>query len=410
MSSSSPLRQPAYRLHKPSGQAVVTLNRRDVYLGKHGSAQSKHAYKRLMLEWLANDGYLPPAKTADLTVLELSNAYKQWAKRYYVRDGKPTVTYDKINMMMKYLGNGPYGRQPARLFGSLALKALQRDLADSGKARRYVNDLVDVIRRCFKWGVSEELVPPSVHHALQTVTGLRHGRGNARETGPVLPVEDSVVEATLPFLPPVVNDVIRLLRLLGCRPHELCDLRPRDVDRSKDVWVYKPERHKTAHHGRGRTILFGPKAQEILARYLLRGSDNYCFSPAESDAIRRAALSEKRKTPLSCGNRPGTNRQKAPRHQPGQKYCPTALNRAVRRACDKADEASRHGRTDVDDETRVVPRWFVYQLRHTVATELRKAFGLEAAQLVLGHAKADVTQIYAERDLDRAVDLARHVS
>jgi site-specific recombinase XerC len=33
---------------------------------------------------------------------------------------------------------------------------------------------------------------------------------------------------------------------------------------------------------------------------------------------------------------------------------------------------------------------------------IRSRFGLEAAQTVLGHAKADTTQIYAERDLARA--------
>jgi integrase len=41
-------------------------------------------------------------------------------------------------------------------------------------------------------------------------------------------------------------------------------------------------------------------------------------------------------------------------------------------------------------------------LRHTAATLIRARFGLEAAQAVLGHARADVTQVYAERDLARA--------
>lgn len=408
-SNSLSLRQPSYRRHKPTGQAVVTLSGRDIYLGKHGSAESKKAYKRLMLEWLANDGYIPPPKTGELTVLELSNAYKQWAKRYYICDGKPNVTYKKVAMVMKYVGNGPYGRTKAAEFGPLALKALQHDLAAGGKARRYVNDLIDVIRRCFKWGVSEELIPASVHVALQTVLGLRRGRGKGRETKPVLPVGDAVVDATIPHLPPVVDDMIRLLRLIGCRPHELCDMQPRNVDRSGDVWTYKPERHKTAHHGRGRIIHIGPKAQAMLSSYLLRDADAYCFAPSESDARRRAALHDARKTPLSCGNRPGTNRRRKPEHKPGEKYCPTALNRAVRRACDKADAAAHVANPEADGKTRLIPRWFVYQLRHTVGTELRKEYGLEAAQLILGHAKADVTQIYAERDAKKAMEVVRKV-
>jgi hypothetical protein len=45
---------PSYRLHKPSGQAVVTLNYQDKYLGPHGSPESRAAYDRLIAEWLAN--------------------------------------------------------------------------------------------------------------------------------------------------------------------------------------------------------------------------------------------------------------------------------------------------------------------------------------------------------------------
>lgn len=42
--------------------------------------------------------------------------------------------------------------------------------------------------------------------------------------------------------------------------------------------------------------------------------------------------------------------------------------------------------------------WATNQLRHTRATDVRARYGLEASQVILGHASADVTQIYAERD------------
>jgi len=41
-------------------------------------------------------------------------------------------------------------------------------------------------------------------------------------------------------------------------------------------------------------------------------------------------------------------------------------------------------------------------LRHYAATNIRARFGVEGAQVVLGHAKADVTQLYAERDMAKA--------
>jgi integrase len=49
-----------------------------------------------------------------------------------------------------------------------------------------------------------------------------------------------------------------------------------------------------------------------------------------------------------------------------------------------------------------VPAWSPLQLRHTAASAIRARYGLEAAQTVLGHKKADVTEVYAERDLARA--------
>ena len=60
-------------------------------------------------------------------------------------------------------------------------------------------------------------------------------------------------------------------------------------------------------------------------------------------------------------------------------------------------------------EPMLLPHWHANQLRHTKATEIRRQFGLEAAQVVLGHAKADVTQVYAERDAALAVQVAKRI-
>ncbi|MFN9605973.1 MAG: tyrosine-type recombinase/integrase [Planctomycetota bacterium] len=54
-------------------------------------------------------------------------------------------------------------------------------------------------------------------------------------------------------------------------------------------------------------------------------------------------------------------------------------------------------------------RWTPNRLRHSAGTEIRKRFGLEAAQVILGHASADVTQVYAERDMQRAIAIMREV-
>ena len=73
-------RIPKYRHHKPSGQAVVTLSGRDIYLGKRNTKVSKAEYGRCVGEWLASGGCLPSG--ADLSVSELCLAYWRYAKVY----------------------------------------------------------------------------------------------------------------------------------------------------------------------------------------------------------------------------------------------------------------------------------------------------------------------------------------
>jgi len=84
----------------------------------------------------------------------------------------------------------------------------------------------------------------------------------------------------------VVADMARFERLTGCRPGEVCQLRPIDVDQSGEVWEYRPASHKTEHHNRDRVIFIGPQAQAVLLKYLARSATAYCFSPAESEQER----------------------------------------------------------------------------------------------------------------------------
>jgi integrase len=60
-------------------------------------------------------------------------------------------------------------------------------------------------------------------------------------------------------------------------------------------------------------------------------------------------------------------------------------------------------------EPELVPHWHPNQLRHTKATEVRRVFCLEAAQVTLGHAHARITEVYAERDTRLAADIARKI-
>ncbi len=401
---------PDYRKHRGSGQAVVTIAGRDHYLGPHGTQVSKNEYDRLIGEWLQNGRQLPgsPESDSTITVAEMVLAYLNHAEAYYRKNGQPTSEVVDVKLSMRPLLE-LYSRHLVSDFGPIALKAVRQRMVEGGLSRGVTNQRIGRIKRAFKWAVSCELIPETIARALESVDGLKQGRTEARETSPILPVDDKAVDATLPHLPEVVADMVRLQRATGMRPGEVCAIRPCDIDRSGDVWTYTPASHKTQHHGRTRTIAIGPKGQAVLLKYLARDPAMHCFRPVDSEAKRLAELEANRKTPPSCGNRRGTNRKAKPKTVPGKFYTHRSYARAIYRACDRAFPAPKGTAGDDLKAWQKSHRWAPNRLRHSAATEIRQRFGLEAAQVTLGHASAQVTQVYAERDLSKAVEVARAI-
>ena len=199
----------------------------------------------------------------------------------------------------------------------------------------------------------------------------------------------ALVEDTLPHLSPTVADMLRLQLLAGARSGEICILRARDINMSGTVWLYRPRQHKTEHRGFGRVIPLGPKAQEIVKCYLKPNVEAYLFSPRDAMEARRHKLRQERKTKVQPSQQ--DRRKRKPRRLPGERYTPAALGHAVRVACE------RHG----------LEHWHPHQLRHSKATEIRREYGLDAARAVLGQHAPQVTELYAELDLNKAVEVAR---
>src|SRR5262249_43316569 len=154
--------------------------------------------------------------------------------------------------------------------------------------RGEVNNRAQIAKRIFRWAASEELVPASVDHGLATVKHLERGRTAAKDPEPIGPVDDALVDATLPHLNRHVRGLVALGRLTGCRPGEACKVRMSDIDTTGAVWLYKPLKHKTAWRGKSRVIAVGPKAQKLLREFRTDDPDDYLFSPARGMAEIRA--------------------------------------------------------------------------------------------------------------------------
>lgn len=426
---------PSLQHHKPSGRARVWIQGHTYWLGKWGSPEAQLAYNRLIAEYLAtgqvsspraepvtevvvspkrptvarrmtsaDDGPTPRGLIPEtLTVAELDTLYLDYCQTYY-RDpsGRQTSTYGNALQAIRALR--PFDDTLASSFGPKKLGMIRDSEASAGRPRVGCNAILKHVRRVFQWAEAQELVPRGTHNSLKTVEPLKKGRTVAPELPPIKPVDDEVVEATLPYLSEVVADMIRFQRLTGARPGEVCSLRPADIDRSKPEWKWQPVHHKNSWRDADRVIMIGPRAQKLIQRYLLRDQAAYCFSPQEAERKRSALRRLARKSPLT----PSQRKRKAKRHgrrRPRESYDTASYRHAITRAVGLLNKA----RLKEDPKAKPVADWSPNQLRHAAATEIRKKFGLEAAQVVLGHSTADITQVYAERNQALAAQVIREI-
>jgi integrase len=286
------IRTPSYRLHKPSGQAVVTLNWRDFYLGQWNSPESRAEYDRLVAEWLARGRTLPTASApADLTVTGVILAFWDFAEKRYPPSGRELENFRLSLQPLRDL----YGHTRAREFGPRAIKTVQQRMIELDWCRNVINRRVTRIKTMFKWAESEELVPASTLHALQTVRGLSKGMPGVRETARIEPAFWNDLAVILPYCTRTVAAMLQLQWWSGMRSCEVRIMRTRDIDRTNPAWLYRPVKHKNDWRAddQQRVVVLGPKCQQILAGWLRPEALEEClFQPrramAEANAKRRA--------------------------------------------------------------------------------------------------------------------------
>ncbi len=396
---------PSYRFHKGSGQAVVVLNGTSVYLGTWDTAESRAKYERVICEWLARgrtalrpEGAAPaqPVSKGDLRVSELILAFIEHATKHYRHaDGRPTGELDNYRHALRPLRR-LFGETLAREFGPLRLRALREAMIQDGLCRTTINARIHRVRRCFRWAASMELVPGAVVEALNTVVSLQRGRCNARESPGVRPVAWEDVEATLPFLPAAVEAMVQIMRYSNCRAEDVVMMRPCDLTRDGDVWLYRRQSHKNAWREDNsplhkRVVHLGPYCQAVLRPFLDRPTDAFMFSPRESRAayqLARAARRKTKRTPSEMKHR----RKKNPKRGPGDHYTTNTFQQTIRRTCRKQG----------------IPVWKVLQIRHSRATEVRERYGVEGAAASLGDT-VEAAQIYAEKNRKLAEQIAREI-
>jgi hypothetical protein len=133
---------PLYRLHRASGQAVVHVNGRDIYLGVHEIPESKAKYHEIIRKLLADKTKAEMERGAllyvDIMVAELAAKYLPYAESYYTKDGVTTSQTAVIKLATNLL-LAKFSQLEARKFGPLGLRACQEEFVAQGLARSEVN-------------------------------------------------------------------------------------------------------------------------------------------------------------------------------------------------------------------------------------------------------------------------------
>lgn len=383
---------PKYERYK-GDRARVRYRGREYHLGKYQSPESLAEYRRLCAGWATAP--VPPKRVGGALVSEVVNAFFAHAERHYRGpDGRLTSEYREHERSTVHLLE-LYGHTPAREFGPLALQAVRQKMVDAGWCRSVVNKRVVRCRGVFRWAVSRELVPVELVTALECVPGLEKGRTDAPEAEPVEPAPMADVRAALPFLDRHQRAMAELQVLTGMRPGEVCGLKICEVDRSGPVWVFRPGAHKTTWRDGARAVFVGPEGQRVIRAFLSVApvdAEECLFSPyrAREERFAAARLARKSKVPPSQQNR---TRMANPNRRPADRFSVNSYGHALARACEQAG----------------VPAFSPNQLRHTFASAVRAKYGIEAAQVLLGHASLKTSEIYAAKSLELALRVAAEV-
>lgn len=329
---------PRVHPHRPSGRDRVRWRGRDYYLGSIGSGASRQAYVELIAR-LSKERQAVE-NSSGLTIAQVIAHWLVHAKEEYSPEEQENYHYAIAPLAQLY------GQTQAESFTPLDLRRVQSHMSKT-LARSLVNRRIARIKTLFRWAEMERLVSVGTYHALLALSPLLRPRQGLKEGRKVKPAEGwRVMRAAMWGCYDTLRLHLLLMWYTGARPSEISRMTPQQIERSSDIWFYRPAKHKTAWRGKQRTIYLGPHCVELL----------------------RARIDDIDPDGLIVPN------------WDGGPFNRRTLYVALRRACRRAG----------------VDPFSPYSIRHAVASRLVPAVGLDAARAALGHAGLSMTDHYAQ--------------
>ena len=355
---------------------------RHTRLGRHGSSEALIAYNRFCAELQSNPaGYIPPTGEPDVSVRELALAFLD-----HLKERTDEISYITYRIIVVEFLLELYWDTPADKFTTTCLDLVRGAMKQSERFNRDVlNRHTRRIVAIFKWGVWKELCKESTWQKLTVIPPYKKGEPGTFEGRKRKPVSDDVLIRTIKYGVPTEKAMIKVHRLTGARPGEICNLTVGAVD-LKEGKILLTE-HKTKAHVGERTIELRPEAREIIALYLIgKKPEAAVFSPRQVMAERYAAKRANRKTKIPPSQAEQyRQRSENPKSRVGEFYNPKSYYRMVERLIKRANKAGEN-----------IPDWFPYMIRHATATADAMDSILKLAMERLGHTTPKMTENYAQ--------------
>ena len=385
---------------RDTARCIVRINGKKQYysLGRYGSPEAEAEYERIKSKFESEDVEKkdPTGKTSEVLFGLYSQEFLQG--EHLTADQHldiTTITYAQERFPPFFLED----------FSMTYLVAFQNYLVeiapDEGLIERkdkppvrkrpwtryYVNCLMKHFKKILVWGINHGLLSPIYRESIRLFPGITSYKPRGLpDRPPRESVRDSDVLATLPFLPPIIADMVKIQRAACLRPSEVCSLLVGDIifNDSGMAFVSKAK-NKIARKGVRRQIAFGNAEQAILHKYCDgRNPDEYVFSMRQYAAWQHAQKRANRKTPMTPSQRQRDKDNKKTRFDRYREDITSNLySRVIRRAVQQA----------IKENPDVKP-WTPYQLRHAAYSALSAQYGVDIASKVAGHLSPNMARIY----------------
>lgn len=370
---------PPLKPHKASGQGRCRWDGDDHYFGPWGEPGTEEGYHRFIATLEAQGGHAPAPRAAGAvtTVADVVAGWLEVESERYDHLGEEVRQVSTACSVLTRL----YGSEPAASFDAEKLEAVRAAMLsgswrseDEKKALakrkkpasycvRHAQAHVRRIQKVWRWAEKKKLVPKGSWGELRTLAAIAKGDRRYRHSAKRKPVAYVDVLLVALAAPRNVKAMLLLQWWTGMRSQEVRLMRACDIDRTGEVWLYHPHKHKCSWRGQTRVVPLGARAQALLVPFLRRAAspDTYLFRPRNKSS--------------TC-------------------YSRTSYAHVVRRACDRLG----------------VVRIYPYLCRHSAKQRITREMGLDAARCVLGQASIETTNNYGDAvDLEMAQKAARRM-